>query len=55
VPHSQYSAIAIKYALNQRQFGLNNQKHETLLLNYPSHQRRLMPRFLITYALGFAL
>ena len=47
--------IAIKYALKRRQFGPNNQELETLLLDYPSHQRRLMPRLAKTYALDFAL
>jgi len=47
--------IAIKYALKRRQFGPNNHEPETLLLDYPSHQRRLMPRLAKTYALDFAL
>lgn len=47
--------IAIKYALKRRQFGPNSQEPETLLLDYPSHQRRLMPRLAKTYALDFAL
>ena len=48
-------AIAIKYALKRRQFGPNNREPETLLLDYPSHQKRLMPRLAKTYALDFAL
>ncbi len=47
--------IAIKYALKRRQFGPNRQEPETLLLDYPSHQKRLMPRLAKTYALDFAL
>lgn len=47
--------IAIKYALKRRQFGPNSQEPETLLLDYPSHQKRLMPRLAKTYALDFAL
>ena len=48
-------AIAIKYALKRRQFGPANHLPETLLLDYPSHQRRLMPLLAKTYALHFAL
>lgn len=47
--------IAIKHALKRRQFGQNTTTPETLLLDYPSHQRRLMPRLAKTYALTFAL
>ena len=47
--------IAIKYALKRRQFAPNNNEPETLLLDYPTHQRRLMPRLAKTYALDFAL
>ena len=48
-------AIAIKYALKRRQFGPNDKEPETLLLDYPSHQKRLMPRLAKAYALDFAL
>ncbi|HMQ48449.1 MAG TPA: acyl-CoA dehydrogenase [Saprospiraceae bacterium] len=47
--------IAIKYALRRRQFGPTLTEPETLLLDYPSHQRRLMPLLAKTYALHFAL
>ncbi|MEM6965866.1 MAG: acyl-CoA dehydrogenase [Bacteroidota bacterium] len=47
--------IAIKYALKRRQFAPNPREPETLLLDYPSHQRRLMPLLAKTYALDFAL
>ncbi len=46
--------IAIKHGLKRRQFGPANEA-ETLLLDYPSHQRRLMPLLAKTYALDFAL
>lgn len=46
--------IAIRHALNRRQFGPENEP-ETLLLDYPSHQRRLMPLLATTYAADFAL
>lgn len=47
--------IAIKYALKRRQFGATFSQPETLLLDYPSHQRRLMPLLAKTYALDFGL
>ncbi len=43
-------AIAVKHALKRRQFGPENEQ-ETLLLDYPSHQRRLMPLLANAYAL----
>jgi len=47
--------IAIKYALKRRQFAPKEGEAETLLLDYPTHQRRLMPRLAKAYALDFAL
>ncbi|MCH2042680.1 MAG: acyl-CoA dehydrogenase family protein [Saprospiraceae bacterium] len=47
-------AIAVRYALKRRQFG-PDQEPETLLLDYPSHQRRLMPLLAKSYAIDFAL
>ncbi|MBX2871196.1 MAG: acyl-CoA dehydrogenase family protein [Saprospiraceae bacterium] len=47
--------IAIRYALRRRQFGANITEPETILLDYPSHQRRLMPLLAKTYALHFGL
>ena len=47
--------IAIKYALKRRQFAPKDGEQETILLDYPSHQRRLMPLLATTYALDFAL
>lgn len=46
--------IAIKYANRRRQFGPANQP-ETCLLDYRTHQRRLMPLLANAYALDFAL
>jgi acyl-CoA oxidase len=46
--------IAVRYAERRRQFGAQGAP-ETLLLDYPSHQRRLLPRLATTYALHFAL
>ena len=48
-------SIAIKHALKRRQFGANSTSPENLLLDYPSHQRRLMPLLAKSYALTFAL
>lgn len=47
--------IAIRYALQRRQFAPKEGEEETLLLDYPSHQRRLMPYLAKAYALHFAL
>ena len=46
-------AIAVRYASRRRQFGADNQP-ETILLDYPAHQRRLLPLLANAYALDFA-
>ncbi|MFT5169195.1 MAG: acyl-CoA oxidase [Saprospiraceae bacterium] len=48
-------AIAIKYGLKRRQFAPKEGEAETILLDYPSHQRRLMPLLAKAYALDFGL
>ncbi|GAA5222428.1 acyl-CoA dehydrogenase [Membranihabitans marinus] len=48
-------SIAIQYGHSRRQFGAENQIAETILMDYPSHQMRLIPRLAKTYALHFAL
>ncbi len=48
-------SIAIKYALKRRQFAAKDDEPETIIMDYPSHQRRLIPRLAKTYALNFAL
>ncbi len=48
-------AIAVNYALQRRQFSVAPALPETLLLDYPSHQRRLMPVLAKAYALDAAL
>ncbi len=48
-------AIAIRYAARRRQFTGGKNTTETLLLDYPTHQRRLMPRLANVYALHFAI
>ncbi len=47
--------IAINYALKRRQFGKDFNTPEVLILDYPSHQRRLMPLLAKAYALNFGL
>ena len=46
-------AIAIRYASMRRQFGPAGGP-ETPILDYPTHQRRLLPALATTYALHFA-
>jgi acyl-CoA oxidase len=46
-------AIAVRHALRRRQFGPPGGEEE-LLLDYPTHQRRLVPALAATYALHFA-
>ena len=48
-------AIAVNYALRRRQFAAAPSLPETLLLDYPTHQRRLMPYLAKAYAIDFAL
>ena len=48
-------AIAVKYGLKRRQFGPNFTEPETVILDYPSHQRRLIPKLAKAYALDFGL
>ena len=45
--------IAVRYGLRRRQFG-PSPGHEVPILDYRTHQRRLMPRLATTYALHFA-
>ena len=47
--------IAIRYAARRRQFGSPKSAQETLLLDYPAHQRRLCPLIAKVFALDFAL
>ncbi|WP_061962081.1 acyl-CoA dehydrogenase family protein [Demequina flava] len=47
-------SIAIRHALKRRQFPASGRPDGVLLLDYLTHQRRLMPRLARSYALGFA-
>jgi len=46
--------IAVRYASKRRQFGAEG-KQETIILDYPTHQRRLLPLLANAYAYHFAL
>jgi acyl-CoA oxidase len=49
-------AIAIRYAATRRQFSTGGENGgETRLIDYPQHQRRLLPRLATTYVLSFAM
>ncbi|CAA7026439.1 unnamed protein product [Microthlaspi erraticum] len=48
-------AIAIRYSLSRRAFTVAANGPEVLLLDYPSHQRRLLPLLAKTYAMSFAI
>ncbi|MBV9299082.1 MAG: acyl-CoA dehydrogenase family protein [Verrucomicrobia bacterium] len=47
--------IAIRYAARRRQFGSPKGSQETLLLDYPAHQRKLCPLIAKVFAFDFAL
>ncbi len=47
--------IAIKYALQRRQFEAKPEHPEFLIMDYPSHMERLIPALAHTYAYDFAL
>jgi acyl-CoA oxidase len=47
-------ATAVRYGARRRQFGAAGEP-ERVLLDYPAHQRRLLPRLARTYAMNFAL
>ncbi|CAI9089287.1 OLC1v1023839C2 [Oldenlandia corymbosa var. corymbosa] len=47
-------AIAVRYSLTRRAFSVTPNEPEVLLLDYPSHQRRLLPLLAKTYAMSFA-
>ncbi len=47
-------ALATRYALQRRQFPAPGGRGDVLLLDYLTHQRRLLPRIAEAYAYGFA-
>lgn len=48
-------AIAVKYASKRRQFAPKDGEAETIIMDYPTHQRRLIPRIAKTYGYYIAL
>jgi acyl-CoA oxidase len=46
--------IAVRHALERRQFGPPGSDEEVVLMRYRTHQRRLLPDLATTYALHFA-
>ncbi|KAF3989843.1 hypothetical protein FT663_03371 [Candidozyma haemuli var. vulneris] len=52
---ARFITIATRYAVGRRQFKSDqreDEKEETQLINYPLHQRRIMPYLALTYAMG---
>ncbi|XP_020675293.1 acyl-coenzyme A oxidase 3, peroxisomal [Dendrobium catenatum] len=47
-------AIAVRYGLTRRAFSLSSNEPEVLLLDYPSHQRRLLPLIAKACAMSIA-
>ncbi|MEU2254919.1 acyl-CoA dehydrogenase family protein [Nocardia xishanensis] len=47
-------SIAVRYAMKRRQFADPDSGEETVLLDYRSHQRRLLPLLAKSYAYAFA-
>jgi acyl-CoA oxidase len=47
--------IAVRYGLKRRQFAPGDGKPETILMDYPTHQHRLIPLLVKSYAFHFAL
>ena len=48
-------AIAVKYAVKRQQFAPKDNEPETFIMDYPTHQHRLIPLIAKTYAYYFAL
>lgn len=48
----RFLTIAVRYAAVRRQFSTSTKDPETRLLDYPYHQRRLMPRLAFCYAMN---
>jgi acyl-CoA oxidase len=48
-------SIAVKYALNRRQFNDNVKVQEDLIMDYPTHQLRLTPKIAGAYVYHFTL
>jgi len=48
------STIAVRYSLARRQFPIPGSEDEQVLMDYQTHQRRLVPHLANTYAMSFA-
>jgi acyl-CoA oxidase len=48
-------SIAVNYALKRRQFAPKDGEPETILMDYPTHQHRLIPLLVKTYLYHFAI
>lgn len=51
---ARFLTIAIRYAAIRRQFSATPGEKETVILDYPLHQRRLLPRLAYAYAINAA-
>nr|Q9Y7B1.1 RecName: Full=Acyl-coenzyme A oxidase; Short=Acyl-CoA oxidase [Komagataella pastoris]AAD31029.1 acyl-coenzyme A oxidase [Komagataella pastoris] len=50
----RFITIALRYSVGRRQFGAKNSSEELKLIDYPLHQRRLLPYLALTYALSIS-
>ncbi|KAG7725673.1 hypothetical protein KL948_004857 [Ogataea haglerorum] len=50
----RFITIALRYSVGRRQFTKKGQKTENQLINYPLHQRRLLPYLSWTYGMAIA-
>jgi acyl-CoA oxidase len=46
--------IAVRYGLERRQFPIPGSSEDTVVMDYQTHQRRLLPRLATAYAMTFA-
>lgn len=49
---AKFTTIALRYAIARRQFKQGDNESETQLLDYPLHQRRLLPFLALTYIIS---
>lgn len=49
---ARFVTIALRYAVARRQFASKGNTEETLLLDYPLHQKRLLPYLALAYVLA---
>ncbi|KAI0464246.1 fatty-acyl coenzyme A oxidase [Komagataella kurtzmanii] len=50
----RFITIALRYSVGRRQFSTKNSSEELKLIDYPLHQRRLLPYLALTYALSIS-